>query len=123
MDAITKQFVIPVEPQKPAQLPVIYPWENTNLYNLCTRMYALAVQTGYKNTFDEFKAHFGDYLESGYSVIDYDEYTGEYIVTPLPNVEQILRTDHKIMRHDVTIEAIPYAEVSNTAGGITCIIG
>ena len=123
MDAITKQFILPVQPSVAAKLPVIYPWEHTNLYNLCIQLYELAHKTGYTGTFDEFKAHFGEYLESGDTIINVDEYTGQYTVTPLPNVEQILRTDNKVLRHDIVIEPIPYYETSNDAGGYTVIIG
>ena len=98
MNAITKQFVLPPppKPSKP-ELPIIYPWETTNLYNLCVQLYELAHNTGYTETFDEFKTHFGAYLESGDSIINVNEYTGQYTETPLPNVEQILRTDSKIL--------------------------
>ena len=102
---------------------MIYPWETTNLYNLCMQLYTLAKNTGYTDTFDEFKAHFGAYLESGDSIINVNEYTGQYNITPLPNVEQILRTDNKILKHDIVIEPIPYYETSNEAGGYTVIIG
>ena len=124
MEAITKQFVLPARPQvTSAKMPVIYPWETTNLYNLCVQLYELARKTGCSDTFDEFKVRFGAYLESGKSLIDVDTYTGQYSVTPLPNVEQILRTSNKLLREDVTIQPIPYYETSNEAGGYTVIIG
>lgn len=124
MNAITKQFVLPIPPQPPKpQMPIIYPWETTNLYTLCMQLYELARNTGYTGTFDEFKSHFGAYLESGDSIINVNEYTGQYTVTPLPNVEQILRTDNKILKHDIVVEPIPYYETSNDAGGYTVIIG
>lgn len=50
------------------------------------------------------------------------EYEGEYEVTP-QFVPQTLPTAEKILMKDVTIEEIPYAEVSNNSGGITAIIG
>lgn len=123
MEAITQQFVIPVAPKVEPKLPVVYPWEQTNIFNLCQQLYELAAQTGYHGTFDEFRHYFGEYLESGDSIIDYDEYQGQYTCTPLPTVEQILRTRNKVLKHDIVIDPIPYSEVSNTAGGITCIIG
>ena len=124
MNTITKQFVLPTMP-KPTktEMPIIYPWETTNLYNLCMQLYELACNTGYEDTFEEFKSHFGAYLESGSSVINVDEYTGQYTVTPLPNLEQILRTNNKILKHDIVIQPIPYAAVSNNAGGKTVTIG
>ena len=123
MEAITKQFILPARPQVIAQAPCIYPWENTNLFNLCQQLYQLAANTGYNGTFDEFKISFGTYLESDGSLIDYDIYTGEYTVTALPEVEQILRTRNKILTHDIVIEPIPQHEVDNKAGGRTVTIG
>ena len=123
MDAITKRFVIPIQPKATTKMPVVYPWENTNFYYLCIQLYDLARNSGYTETFEEFKAHFGAYLESGDTIIRTDEYTGQYTVTPLPNLEQILRTDNKVMRHDVTVEPIPFFKTSNDAGGYTVTIG
>lgn len=123
MEAITKQFVVPVMPVQPSQNKMIYPWERTNLFTLCQELYALASKTGYLGTFEEFKAHFGEYLESDESIIDYDAYTGQYEITPLPNLEQILRTHNKILKHDIVIQPIPYYETTNNAGGYTVIIG
>lgn len=123
MDALTRRFVVPIMPEQPANLKIIYPWEQTNIYNLCQQLFELAAHTGYTGTFDEFKQHFGEYLESSDIIIDYDEYTGQYQVTPLPNVEQILRTKNKVLKQDVIIEQIPYYETTNLAGGYTAIIG
>lgn len=53
--------------------------------------------------------------------VGYEDYTGPYEVTP--KVEsQSLGTADKRMAHDVTIEPIPYYEVSNQ-NGKTIIIG
>lgn len=53
--------------------------------------------------------------------VGYEDYTGPYEVTP--KVEsQSLNTADKHMAHDVTIEPIPYYEVSNQ-NGKTIIIG
>lgn len=123
METITKQFVVPVMPKADVSLPVIYPWESTNLFNLCQQLFELATHTGYKGTFQEFKEHFGEYLDSDDSLINYDIYTGQYEVTALPEVEQILRTKKKILLSDIVIKPIPYYEVTNDAGGITVSIG
>ena len=45
-------------------------------------------------------------------------YDGEYSATPKVNAH-VLETKNKSMRDDVTVEAIPYAEVSNPSGGLT----
>ena len=49
-------------------------------------------------------------------------YEGDYIVTPKVD-QQKLDTKGTIMRDDVIIEEIPYAEVSNNSGGKTASIG
>ena len=49
-------------------------------------------------------------------------YEGEYNVIPRVN-EQVLETKDKSMIDDVTINAIPYVEVSNVGGGYTATIG
>lgn len=123
MEAITKQFILPTQPSVAAKAPTVYPWERTNLFILCQQLYQLAAKTGYSGTFEEFKEHFGAYLNTDGSLIDYDVYTGEYEVTALPNVEQILRTKNKLVTHDIVIEPIPYYETSNDAGGYTVVIG
>lgn len=52
----------------------------------------------------------------------FEDYIGDYQVTP--KVEsQSLQTKDKHMVDDVTINAIPYFDVSNEAGGNTVYIG
>ena len=51
-----------------------------------------------------------------------DIYSGAYEVIPNTYV-QILETDAKLMADDVTVYAVPYAEVSNPEGGYTVTIG
>ena len=51
-----------------------------------------------------------------------DPYNGDYTVRPLVE-PQTLETKHKIMTDDLTILEIPYAEVTNTSGGMTATIG
>lgn len=53
---------------------------------------------------------------------DVDTYEGDYTVVPTVG-PQVLATAHKQMREDVTVYAIPYAEVTNTANGTTVTIG
>ena len=49
-------------------------------------------------------------------------YQGEYSVTP--NIErQVLPTAETTMRENLVVEAIPYREIENEAGGTTVIIG
>lgn len=123
MEALTQRFVVPIIPEQSNQLSRIYPWETTNLINLCQQLFDLASKTGYSGTFNEFKARFGEYLDSHEIIINYDEYTGQYDITPLPNVDQILRTKNQVLKDDIYIKQIPYYETSNEAGGYTVIIG
>lgn len=51
-----------------------------------------------------------------------ESYNGEYIVRPNFE-EQKLETANRVMLRDVEIEPIPMEKVSNTAGGMTLIIG
>lgn len=48
-------------------------------------------------------------------------YEGDYTVIPKV-YEQTLATKNKSMTDDVTVEAVPYAEVSNPSGGKTANI-
>lgn len=50
------------------------------------------------------------------------EYTGTYEVTPLLQAEQELRTENRVLKQNVIVHEIPYAEVSNGKGK-TLIIG
>lgn len=48
-------------------------------------------------------------------------YEGDYEVTPKAEAQTMFTRD-KVMSNDVIIEAIPYNEVLNTAGGTTVTI-
>lgn len=56
------------------------------------------------------------------SVDSGDPYEGEYVITPKVN-EQTLPTKQKVMLDDMTVLAIPYAEVTNVSNGKTVTIG
>lgn len=51
-----------------------------------------------------------------------DPYDGPYVVEPR-KVEQVLETNDKTMKDDVTVRAISYIEVGNLSGGKTATIG
>lgn len=59
-------------------------------------------------------------VNNGYEEIE--TYNGSYEITP-KGEDQILETADKKMKEDLTVKAIPYAEVSNTSGGTTFTIG
>lgn len=48
-------------------------------------------------------------------------YEGDYTITP-SRYEKVLETANKVLSKDVTINAIPYSEVSNLGGGTTFYI-
>lgn len=48
-------------------------------------------------------------------------YTGDYSVIPSPS-PVVLPTEHKLMKSDVTVQAIPTFNVGNTSGGTTFYI-
>ena len=54
--------------------------------------------------------------------LSYPKYDGEYEITPIVE-EQVLETRQKVMVEDLTIQAIPFYETSNTTGGTTVYIG
>lgn len=51
-----------------------------------------------------------------------EEYDGTYVVTPIFD-DQVLPTADKLLVNDLTIESIPYSEVTNDSGGLTINIG
>ncbi len=53
---------------------------------------------------------------------DLPQYDGEYSITPSVN-EQTLETAQTYLDADIKINKIPYAEVSNSSGGMTATIG
>ena len=53
---------------------------------------------------------------------DYDEYNGPYSVEP-KRIDQTLTTNDKHLSQNILVKQVPYAAVSNLAGGKTVIIG
>lgn len=72
---------------------------------------------GFHNTEIKLEGTFGTIIGGAYPV-----YEGPYVVTPKV-VEQEFDTDHKSMKDDLLVEAIPFVEVSNIYGGTTITIG
>ncbi len=56
------------------------------------------------------------------TILEVEKYEGNYDVTPKAS-EQSLATKDKFMFDNVTVKAIPYAEVTNNSGGKTATIG
>ena len=122
--AITNVFVVPPTPVS-AKKQYVYPWEHTEFANICQQLYSLASTTGYMGTLEDFKRGFGAYLEANniLTTDDFKKYMGQYEVTPLPLVEQILNTKNKVLENNIVIQPIPYHQVDNDAGGRTVTIG
>ena len=124
MSSITQRFVVPPTPAA-AQVSYVHPWENIDFFVMCERLYTLARQTGFTGTFDDFKKGFGAYLEANNIITkeDFETYMGQYEVTPLPLLEQILQTKDKVLEENIIIQPIPYHQTTNMSGGYTITIG
>jgi len=59
----------------------------------------------------------------GHRVKEPLNYTGDYEVTSMIDIEQTLETAKRYLDRNITVKAIPYAEVSNLSGGRTVTIG
>lgn len=75
----------------------------------------------FTQTEQEFSARF-EAFQVETEIVGGEIYTGDYTVIPQVH-QQTLNTKNKSMSDDVTVEEIPYAEVSNTSGGTTATIG
>lgn len=62
------------------------------------------------------------YASAVVDVPEPDPFEGSYSVTPSASAQTLL-TDGYVMTDDVTIDAIPYSEEDNAAGGVTVTIG
>lgn len=63
----------------------------------------------------------GVYMSAGGNALP--TYTGETTVIPKAFMQTILETANKSVYSDITVEEIPYEEVSNISGGYTVSIG
>ena len=57
-----------------SEMHMIYPWENTNLGILSSQLYALAANSGYTGTQQQFNTYFGYYLEHSDKEILFDTF-------------------------------------------------
>lgn len=64
----------------------------------------------------------GDISIGNTMIVDYEEFDGPYDVKPIIDSQTIM-TKGKLMKENLTVLAIPYAEVTNNANGITVTIG
>ncbi len=51
-----------------------------------------------------------------------EEYSGEYQITPQAFTGQVLQTANKLCTKNITVDAVPYYEVSNLSDGKTAYI-
>ena len=70
-----------------------------------------------------FKVDFGSTYVLPLNESDIPMYEGEYNVIPSTKADKTLKTAQKVMKTDLVVIKVPYAEVSNTAGGKTATIG
>lgn len=68
----------------------------------------------------KFDTNFGE-VQKITEYVGGEKYEGDYIVIPRIGA-QTLHTKEKVMLEDVVINAIPYAEVTNSANGKTVTI-
>ena len=107
----------------PVKRTAIYPWEDISLSVFCKKMYQVAKNSGYSGTLDDFKQHFGEYLEKTIGPTDLPVYPGPHEVTPLTSAAQTLLTQQTVVLQNITVEEIPYYETTNIKGGQTVYIG
>ena len=62
-------------------------------------------------------------VDGQWQAVELPVYDGEYTVIPSTEDEQVLETAQKYMDADIKVKKVPYAEVTNTSGGITVFIG
>lgn len=58
-----------------------------------------------------------------WQAVELPVYDGAYTVIPSTEDERVLETAQKYMDADIKVKKVPYAEVTNTSGGITVFIG
>lgn len=102
-------YKMPPDPQH-AVLKKIYPWDEYDITLVMQWLYKQAARTGFTGTFEDFKQRYGAYVEATdpQDIQDLIEnYQGSYHITPLVNIEQILRTKNKVLNEDIIIDPIP----------------
>ena len=104
---------LPPAPKATHEIKQIYPWDEYSLQWLFTQLKRI----GYTGDYEDFKKSYEE-LTPLITV-----YEGQYTVTPMAEVDQILRTKDTHMGDNVVVEKIPYYETTNDAGGYTVIIG
>lgn len=62
-------YIMPPKPHA-AGLNIIYPWENTGLSILLQQLFLIATRSGFLGTEENFKEHFGSYLQNKEVIFD-----------------------------------------------------
>ena len=91
-----------------------------NMHVTFSEVGSKAFSAFFKHSGDAFASHWGN-VQPLTEYVGGDPYMGAYTVTPKVDA-QGMATKGKVMTEDVTIEAIPFYEVSNTSGGNTVFI-
>lgn len=63
------KHIVPPRPRA-AGLGMVYPWENTGLSILLQQLYLIAAGSGFGGTEDDFKQHFGSFLQNKEIIFD-----------------------------------------------------
>jgi hypothetical protein len=59
-------------------------------------------------------------VNNSYVPVEFEEYAGPYTVIPTPR-DQHFETEHKVMKEDLTVTAVPFWETSNDYGNTVYI--
>lgn len=81
-----------------------------------------AFAPAYSEEHTSFASAFNSEVSVSGGIPFYEDYTGEYDVTPLITA-QTLHTKDKHMNDNVRVDMIPTRELENAAGGVTFIVG
>lgn len=97
------------QPPEPV-LKKIYPWDEYNVTLVVQWLYAQAQKTGFIGTFEDFKLRYGKFIaaldpQDWQDMID--NYTGTYHITPLADIQQVLKTKNKVLDQNIIIDPIP----------------
>ena len=114
-------FITPPILKERDKVPQVNHLDDIQFVLFYKEVYQTALRTGFVGTYEEFMTQMGQFLKE---VMDGPElYVGQTIITPMVEVEQILRTGGKLVTDDIIVEQIPFRKTSNLADGYTAIIG
>ena len=90
-------------------------------FNMCFQERGRRIELRFAENRANVQMDFGEF-QTVTKLLGGDPYMGDYKIRPLVEAQK-LQTKHKVMTDDLTVLEIPYAEVTNTSGGMTATIG